>query len=143
MGAYMPGCLHADRQPWTGRHRRGNWTLSMRTNVHSWLYLHYEKRTFEYAQGGAVERILLEAARANTAHDVVLCIGDDRSDEDMYTAIEHVAVMPHLPAEVRRGAFCLARQTSKASGLLQAMLCMHGFAACCSGTGLGLFLRCL
>ncbi len=47
-----------------------------------------------------MERILLEAAGANTAHDVVLCIGDDRSDEDMYTAIEHVAVMPHLPAEV-------------------------------------------
>jgi trehalose 6-phosphate synthase/phosphatase len=52
------------------------------------------------SKGGAVERILLEAAAANTAHDVVLCIGDDRSDEDMYIAIEHVAVMPHMPAEV-------------------------------------------
>ena len=54
------------------------------------------------SKGGAVERILLEAAAGNTAHDVVVCIGDDRSDEDMYTAIEHVAVMPHMPAEVRR-----------------------------------------
>jgi len=53
------------------------------------------------SKGGVVERILLEAASSNTAHDVVLCIGDDRSDEDMYTAIEHVAVMPHMPAEVR------------------------------------------
>lgn len=53
------------------------------------------------SKGGAVERILLEAAGRNTAHDVVLCIGDDRSDEDMYIAIEHVAVMPHMPAEVR------------------------------------------
>ncbi|CAL8463619.1 g3153 [Coccomyxa elongata] len=52
------------------------------------------------SKGGAVERILLEAAGRNTAHDVVLCIGDDRSDEDMYIAIEHVAVMPHMPAEV-------------------------------------------
>lgn len=52
------------------------------------------------SKGGAVERILLEAASANTAHDVVLCMGDDRSDEDMYIAIEHVAVMPHMPAEV-------------------------------------------
>ena len=53
------------------------------------------------SKGRAVERILLEAAASNTAHDVVVCIGDDRSDEDMYTAIEHVAVMPHMPAEVR------------------------------------------
>lgn len=53
------------------------------------------------SKGGAVERILLDAATAGSAHDVVLCIGDDRSDEDMYTAIEHVAVMPHMPAEVR------------------------------------------
>lgn len=53
------------------------------------------------SKGGAVERILLEAAGSNCAHEVVLCIGDDRSDEDMYTAIEHVAVMPHMPAEVR------------------------------------------
>ena len=52
------------------------------------------------SKGGVVERILLEAAHSNTAHDVVVCIGDDRSDEDMYTAIEHVAVMPHMPAEV-------------------------------------------
>ena len=52
------------------------------------------------SKGGVVERILLEAANSNTAHDVVVCIGDDRSDEDMYTAIEHVAVMPHMPAEV-------------------------------------------
>lgn len=52
------------------------------------------------SKGGAVERILLEAAGNNTAHDVVVCIGDDRSDEDMYIAIEHVAVMPHMPAEV-------------------------------------------
>ena len=56
------------------------------------------------SKGGAVERILLEAANSNTAHDVVVCIGDDRSDEDMYTAIEHVAVMPHMPAEVRCAA---------------------------------------
>ena len=53
------------------------------------------------SKGGVVERILLEAASSNTAHDVVVCIGDDRSDEDMYIAIEHVAVMPHMPAEVR------------------------------------------
>ena len=52
------------------------------------------------SKGGVVERILLEAANSNKAHDVVVCIGDDRSDEDMYTAIEHVAVMPHMPAEV-------------------------------------------
>ena len=58
------------------------------------------------SKGGVVERILLEAANSNKAHDVVVCIGDDRSDEDMYTAIEHVAVMPHMPAEVRHSSCC-------------------------------------
>jgi trehalose-6-phosphatase len=31
----------------------------------------------------------------------VLAVGDDRSDEDMFTAIEHYADTPRHPAEVR------------------------------------------
>ncbi len=33
--------------------------------------------------------------------EFVLCIGDDRSDEDMFLAIEHNANTPQSPAEVR------------------------------------------
>ena len=35
------------------------------------------------------------------AVDFVLAVGDDRSDEDMFTAIEHYADTPRHPAEVR------------------------------------------
>lgn len=52
------------------------------------------------SKGGMVEAILTAAARTGEAPDFVLCIGDDRSDEDMFTAMEHVTFSPHLPAEV-------------------------------------------
>lgn len=32
--------------------------------------------------------------------DFVFCIGDDRSDEDMFVATESVHYLPHMPAEV-------------------------------------------
>lgn len=38
------------------------------------------------------------------AVDFVLAVGDDRSDEDMFTAIEQYADTPRHPAEVRAGA---------------------------------------
>lgn len=47
------------------------------------------------SKGGAVERILLQTADAGTPPDFILCIGDDRSDEDMFTAIEQLAFSPH------------------------------------------------
>ena len=56
------------------------------------------------SKGGMVEAILTAAARTGAAPDFVLCIGDDRSDEDMFTAMEHVTFSPHLPAEVRMRA---------------------------------------
>jgi len=52
------------------------------------------------SKGGMVEAILTAAAKTGTAPEFVLCIGDDRSDEDMFTAMEHVTFSPHLPAEV-------------------------------------------
>ena len=52
------------------------------------------------SKGGAVERILSGLAAHGAAPEFVLCIGDDRSDEDMFTATEHVTYSPHLPAEV-------------------------------------------
>ena len=53
------------------------------------------------SKGGIVERILNDLSRRGPP-DFVLCIGDDRSDEDMFTAMEHVTFSPHLPAEVCR-----------------------------------------
>ncbi|KAK9815725.1 hypothetical protein WJX72_008591 [[Myrmecia] bisecta] len=52
------------------------------------------------SKGGIVESILIDMARSGNAPDFVLCIGDDRSDEDMFTAMEHVTFSPHMPAEV-------------------------------------------
>lgn len=52
-------------------------------------------------KGQVVERILTEASRGTTgAPDFVLCIGDDRSDEKMYNAMEQITVSPYMPAEV-------------------------------------------
>ena len=52
------------------------------------------------SKGQMVERILVEATTKANPPDLVLCIGDDRSDEDMFTALEQVAFSPHMPAEV-------------------------------------------
>ena len=52
------------------------------------------------SKGGAVERILLDMSSHGSAPDFILCVGDDRSDEDMFTAIDHVAFSPHNLPEV-------------------------------------------
>ena len=49
-----------------------------------------------------MDRVLGNASTHGGVPDFVLCIGDDRSDEDMFLAIEHVTFSPHMPAEVRR-----------------------------------------
>ena len=52
-------------------------------------------------KGQVVENILTEASQdMDGAPDFVLCIGDDRSDEKMYNAMENIIVSPHMPAEV-------------------------------------------
>lgn len=56
------------------------------------------------SKGAAVDSILHYLAAQGNAPDFVLCIGDDRSDEDMFTAMEHVTFSPHLPAEVTFGS---------------------------------------
>ncbi len=56
------------------------------------------------SKGGMVDRVLGDASEHGGVPDFVLCIGDDRSDEDMFLAIEHVTFSPHMPAEVRVGA---------------------------------------
>ncbi len=52
------------------------------------------------SKGGAVERILQELSRTGRAPDFILCIGDDRSDEDMFEAIDHSATRT-VPSPVR------------------------------------------
>ena len=53
------------------------------------------------SKGGMVDRVLADVTAQNNSPDFVLCIGDDRSDEDMFLAMEHVTFSPHMPAEVR------------------------------------------
>lgn len=45
----------------------------------------------------AVEGVLTEVG---SDLDFVLCMGDDRSDEDMFACVENVSFSPHMPAEV-------------------------------------------
>ena len=52
------------------------------------------------SKGGMVDRVLADVTAKGDCPDFVLCIGDDRSDEDMFLAIEHVTFSPHMPAEV-------------------------------------------
>lgn len=63
---------------------------------------HYivEVKPLGVGKGQMVERILEEATEHGTPPDLVLCIGDDRSDEDMFNAMDHVTFSPHMPAEV-------------------------------------------
>lgn len=35
--------------------------------------------------------------------DFVFCVGDDRSDEEMFRMVDSVAYSPHMPAEVSSG----------------------------------------
>ena len=60
------------------------------------------------SKGNAVDRILERLIKSNHTPDFVLVVGDDRSDEDMFTAIEHVHFSPHVPAEVRVWGLSLA-----------------------------------
>jgi Trehalose-phosphatase len=85
------------------------------------------------SKGGMVEAILTAAARTGAAPDFVLCIGDDRSDEDMFTAMEHVTFSPHLPAEVRacadRGFLALRLRCRTPCFSWLGQVCKHTCAA--------------
>lgn len=52
------------------------------------------------SKGKVVERLLHDVASGGQPPDFVLCIGNDRSDEDMFTAMEGMQFSPHMPAEV-------------------------------------------
>lgn len=53
------------------------------------------------SKGGAAERVLAAAAAGGTPPTFILCVGDDRSDEDMFAAMEHATFSPHV--QVRGG----------------------------------------
>mmetsp|Transcript_34490 Transcript_34490/g.97716 ORF Transcript_34490/g.97716 Transcript_34490/m.97716 type:complete len:872 (+) Transcript_34490:312-2927(+) len=61
-----------------------------------------EVKPMGVSKGLTVEAILnlLTSGQQDSAVDFVLCIGDDRSDEDMFAAAENVHHQPHMPAEV-------------------------------------------
>ena len=80
------------------------------------------------SKGGMVDRVLADVTAKGDCPDFVLCIGDDRSDEDMFLAIEHVTFSPHMPAEVSahspRIDFKPSLMKSEGSARSTA-LCMH------------------
>ena len=61
----------------------------------------FEVKPRGVSKGGVAERVLMDLAARGNAPGFVLCVGDDRSDEDMFAAMEgHVSFSPHVQAEV-------------------------------------------
>jgi trehalose 6-phosphate synthase/phosphatase len=52
------------------------------------------------SKGASTEIVLSWAKKVKDDVDFVFCVGDDRSDEQMFAAVEHVTYSPHMPAEV-------------------------------------------
>merc|ERR1719158_773669 len=52
------------------------------------------------SKGAAADRVLAWSKRVKGDVDFVFCVGDDRSDEEMFTTVDNVAFSPHTPAEV-------------------------------------------
>lgn len=52
------------------------------------------------SKGRIVERVLHDALVRGRTPDFVVCIGDDRSDEDMFDAVDGIQFSPHMPSEV-------------------------------------------
>ena len=52
------------------------------------------------SKGAAADVIFSWTRKAKDDVDFVFCVGDDRSDEEMFIAVEHVTYSPHMPAEV-------------------------------------------
>ena len=52
------------------------------------------------SKGASTEIVLSWTKKVKDDVDFVFCVGDDRSDEQMFAAVEHVTYSPHMPAEV-------------------------------------------
>lgn len=66
------------------------------------------------SKGLVAEKVLLRMVEDSKAPDFVMCIGDDRSDEDMFESILSTVSSPSLPAPPEIFACTVGRKPSKA-----------------------------
>jgi trehalose 6-phosphate synthase/phosphatase len=64
------------------------------------------------------EKVLLNMVNGGNPPDFVMCIGDDRSDEDMFESISSTVSCPSLPAAPDIFACTVGRKPSKAKYFL-------------------------
>ncbi|GAU48695.1 hypothetical protein TSUD_186880 [Trifolium subterraneum] len=69
-------------------------------------------------KGLVAEKVLLNMVNGGNPPDFVMCIGDDRSDEDMFESILSTASCPSLPAAPDIFACTVGRKPSKAKYFL-------------------------
>ncbi|KAK7317603.1 hypothetical protein RJT34_01979 [Clitoria ternatea] len=70
------------------------------------------------SKGVVAEQILLTMVNGGNPPDFVLCIGDDRSDEDMFESILRTVLCPSLPSSPEIFACTVGRKPSKAKYFL-------------------------
>lgn len=66
------------------------------------------------SKGLVAEKVLLRMVKDMKAPDFVMCIGDDRSDEDMFESILSTVSSPSMPAPPEIFACTVGRKPSKA-----------------------------
>lgn len=66
------------------------------------------------SKGLVAEKVLLRMVNDGNPPDFVMCIGDDRSDEDMFESILSTVSSPSLPAPPEIFACTVGRKPSKA-----------------------------
>lgn len=71
------------------------------------------------SKGLVAEKVLLRMVNSGNPPDFVMCIGDDRSDEDMFESILSTVSSPSLPAAPEIFACTVGRKPSKAKYYLE------------------------
>ena len=66
------------------------------------------------SKGLVAEKVLLRMVDDGMPPDFVMCVGDDRSDEDMFESILSTVASPSLPAPPEIFACTVGRKPSKA-----------------------------
>uniref|UniRef100_A0A2N9GFZ4 Uncharacterized protein n=1 Tax=Fagus sylvatica TaxID=28930 RepID=A0A2N9GFZ4_FAGSY len=84
------------------------------------------------SKGLVADKVLSRIVNSGTPPDFVMCIGDDRSDEDMFESILRTVSSPSLPAAPEIFACTLGRKPSKAKYYLEdavdVVKLLHGLA---------------
>lgn len=84
------------------------------------------------SKGLVAEKVLLRMVDDGTPPDFVMCVGDDRSDEDMFESILSTVACPSLPAPPEIFACTVGRKPSKAKYYLDdaadVVKLLHGLA---------------